>query len=85
MGEEGAWQCPWFDVIGVTESKEVFCVDKGEGVSELQCCCLGVSVGTVQWLWGSVVVCDCVSLAACGRDDGSVLLLWFSWMILLAR
>lgn len=58
-GDEGVWQCPWFDVVGVTESKEeVFCVDKGEGASELQCCCWGVagdgSVGAVQWLWGSV-------------------------------
>lgn len=57
-GDEGAWQCPCFDMAGVTQSKELFCVDKGEGVSEPQCCCRGVegdgSVGAVQWLWGCV-------------------------------
>lgn len=59
IGDEGAWQSPWFDVFGVAESKEeVFCVVEADGVFGLQCCCWGVvgdgSVGAVQWLWGSV-------------------------------
>lgn len=88
VGEEGGWQCVlgWLDVAGVTESEERgvgfrLCVDEAEGVAELQCCCCGVgeggSVGGVQWLWGSVCVVaefECVSLAACAGDEGSVLL-----------
>lgn len=87
IGDEGAWQSPCFDVVGIAESKaEVFCIVKADGTSGLQCCCWGVvgdrSVGAVQWLRVcvciGVVACDCVSLEACGRDGGSMLLLWLS-------
>ncbi len=97
IGTEGAWKSSWFDVVSAAESKEeVFCIVKIDSVSDLQCCCWGVvgyrSVGAVQWLCDcvcvSAVMCDCVSLVACERNDASVFLLWLSrdsWMMISAQ